>query len=190
MTKKCMSSICLVLLVSGSVALVAGPTADRDTAQSIHKTKKSNEPWNARRVELDDVSLLVTVPPLNEHDNVPLNVVLANRSRKKYLSGQTGYFLDCTIRIKRANGEEVGYSKLGQSLFSGENPIRNQYAFIELPSGSTWSKEYDITDGFTALVPGKYELSLETFASLDTQVEGERGVLLTLVVTDVPFEVQ
>ena len=127
---------------------------------------------------------------MSKHRNIPLNVILANRSREDYLSGVTGYFLDCKIRLKTDAGKHIGYTKLGYNLFSGEVADRVQYAIVELSRGKTRSWEFNITKAFSPLAPGRYKLSLETTLSLHTgQVDGRESDI-TLVADEVPFQIQ
>ena len=174
---------CFALLVLRGLTYGDGQTA-------IRHTTKSNEPWNARHIRHEDVSLMVVVPSMNKHGNIPLNVILANRSREDYLSGVTGYFLDCQIRLKTDAGKHIAYSKLGHNLFSGEITDRKQYAIVKLSSGTTRSWEFNITKAFSPLAPGRYKLSLETTVSLHTGQVGEREIDVTLVADEIPFQVQ
>ena len=178
-----------VLLGCCALLLLRGSTYSDDQT-AIRHTIGSNEPWSARYIKHENVSLIVVLPSMNNNSDIPLNVILANRSRENYLSGETGYFLDCRVRLKTDAGKHIDYSKLGDYLFSGKAYPRFQYAYVELSSGATRSWEFNITKAFTHLAPGRYKLSLETTVSLHTGQVGERETDITLVADEIPFQVQ
>ena len=147
---------CFALLVILGFTYVDGQTVIRQTTKSngdgqtlIISTIKSNEPSNARHIKHKDVSLIVVVPSMNKQGNIPMSVILANGSGETYFAGETGYFLDCKIRLKTDSGKPIGYSKLGSWLFSdNKNSDPDQYAFREQLSGTTPIWEYNVAQAF------------------------------------------
>jgi len=180
-TNQLLCIVCLALVV------LYRPCYGGDQPE-IHHRLESNQPWNARRIEHDGLVLFVLVPATIRDGQIAVDVILVNRTQDDVFAGETGYFLDCRVELTTESGEKIGYSKIGHSLFSGEEWRGGQYADIMLPPGGIHRWKFNFAKAFRNLAPGTYKLSLQTTLRRSTDAK-RQAHQTTLGANDIPFEV-
>lgn len=161
---------CLFGMLASYSAAQVGPALQQTVSTKNEK---------CRRVECNGATLFVLPPSSASKESVPLNVFLVNLGKETFLSGETGYFLDCNVKLSKVGGEAVPYSKLGRFLFGDERDVGqqagfSQYAILKIERGMTRHWQLELTDAFEPLDAGEYLLSLQTSISWEFPETGKR----------------
>lgn len=152
--------------------------------------KMSAHPLNALKVEKSGVKLIVALPETNLAGSIPMDVILINRSDADYFYDATGYLFDCRLVLRTADGKAVPFSRLGGNLFEDGGGGGGQFAQnVKLERGQIRNWEFDTSQAFEPLPPGKYQLSLRTKVYQGKGKE-RQAKIVTLEATDIPFQIE
>jgi hypothetical protein len=100
------------------------------------------------------------VPESSVSSEVPMEVVVQNRGAKRFLCGETGYFLNCTATLTGKHGAAVSRTNLGKHIFTSSAGGGGQFALVTLSSGEARSWTFNLAEAFEPMPKGEYVLNL------------------------------
>ncbi len=153
------------------------------------KTVSSAEEWRSRKIEAESATLFVSLPATTRVSHLPLEIILANAGHDEFRAGETGYTLDCKLKLDTQNGERVNFTRHGHYLFSGDELSRGQYAIVLFRPGTLRHWKYDLADAFEQLKPGNYKLTLEARLMFWDVKSKDFSRPVVLVAQEIPVEI-
>lgn len=110
----------------------------------------------------------VLVPQASDASDLPIDVTIENRGARRFLTGETGYFLDCIVTLTNKDGKQIPYTKHGEYVLSGRRDA-GQYGLHTYSSGHSRSWMFNLAEAFELLPDGEYCLTLTVKIVFETK---------------------